>query len=498
MKKLKKLLIPFIVFCALLLVVIVWAITSAVNKKEKVEPRTNFNVLFIDIDEVSQLRVDQPEGKNIIINVSLDDNGVAVGSYAGSDASDNTEYESSSLISYARLLINYAATSEVIAPDNIAEYGLDNPTYTITITSVDGTVNTIRFGGKTYDNNGVYFMVNDDPNVYITAALKETYCGYSAINFLSTHVMDIDYSNINTVQFVRNYRNNPAECCDFTASCQINSETGEPEYLITEPYEIMASPYFDNLVEYIATLDITSYIEIPDEELASYGLDNPTFSFRFVMKTGEIIEIYLSDMKDGFYYGYSSDLDYYFMIAEAQITGLDTPVLTLISSYISNYSASKVTRIICSCGDESFTYDLDVNYGTSISADTSTANLNMRDARVFTSSNRSYAAILFESLVCIDIGGVDVEASPELIDPYMTITFSTRDYVNKTLDFVQRDSMTYYVFINGVYSNFYVYDRELNRDGGQDTFSYGVWPAYLRTVEAINNQVGGIYDIPEA
>ena len=61
---------------------------------------------------------------------------------------------------------------------------------------------------------------------------------------------------------------------------------------------------------------------------------------------------------------------------------------------------------------------------------------------------------------------------------------------------MKRNENTYYVFVNDKYSCFYVDSSELFANGGTDTYAYGVWGAYELLVEAIEKNIGGIYDIP--
>ena len=79
----------------------------------------------------------------------------------------------------------------------------------------------------------------------------------------------------------------------------------------------------------------------------------------------------------------------------------------------------------------------------------------------------------------------------------MTFTFIDRNFNTTVYDFYQRSDDSYYVFMNGEYTKFYVYSRELFNDGGKDTYSYGCWSAYELLSEAITNSSNGIYDIPE-
>ena len=78
----------------------------------------------------------------------------------------------------------------------------------------------------------------------------------------------------------------------------------------------------------------------------------------------------------------------------------------------------------------------------------------------------------------------------------MTLKYVTKHYETINLSFIQRDTDSYYVMVNDEYSSFYIYSRELFKDGGTDTYSYGAWAAYELAQEAIDNAINGMYDIP--
>ena len=114
------------------------------------------------------------------------------------------------------------------------------------------------------------------------------------------------------------------------------------------------------------------------------------------------------------------------------------------------------------------------------------------------SYGRSYCSILFESIACIEIGGIDTTTTVNTASgPVLTLSFLDKNYATTTYEFYSRDDDSYYVFKNGEYTNFYVYSREIFNDGGSDTYSYGFWRAYELLNEAISGNINGIYDIPK-
>ena len=494
MKSLKNLLIPFIIFIVLLLIVVIWAIAKPKDKKDDQEEEVSeYQIAFVSLNDLRTLQVTGPDITDNRIDIvpdEMSDIGFTF-NYASPDRDDAVNYSQDAMRSYASVLTNFAGTSKIESPSDLSEYGLDSGFYTVTWIKNDGSTVNIRVGVQTYDNSGCYCMVEGESDVYVTGTLKAVYCKYQMINFLEKSLLRIDYSQINTVEFDRLSDN-----VHIVTDCNIDPESGDPYYNVYEPYEIKASSYFENLVEYIATLDISEFLDISEEELAEYGMDEPNYTFIFTMDTGEVIKVELSSLRNGFYYGHCSGIDHYFMIAENQITGLETPILTLLNKYVAYYGSSDLSKISADYEGQHFDLVLDVANGDSISDPDSTAQLNLRDARITTSDGRSYAAIIFEAVACIEIGGIDTEVDPEY-DPVLTLTFNTKDYETKTVDFIERDVNSYYVFINGNYSSFYVYANELFFDAGTDMYSYGAWASFVLASEAIDNQVNGVYDVTE-
>ena len=487
MKSVKNLLIPFIVMLVLVGVAVVVVITN--NKPDPAEQTAaaNENVVNIDPFLISSIKVEREDG-GIGFQGSVDENNTLNWALLEEYGSD-VQLNNSGVTSWVYMLSNFMSSSTVgdSSELDLAEYGLLDPAYTIVITRYDGTTDRIYIGNKTVDGYNCYFMVEGDPNIYTVAAAKIAYCGYEIIDFLESSSFDIDYSSLSTVEFKR-----LADETDITATCTVY-DTGDPVFNVISPYEIGCSPYFTSLIGKIVDLDISAYIDIHEDELQAYGLETPAYEFDFTMNDGRIISIDLSANINGYYYGRCNTIDGYFKISEMQLDYLDTQLMMLLDSYLVYYPASEMSKITGTYGDESFTYDIETT--GSISADDAVAELNMRDAKVFTSSGRSYAAILYESLITISVSGIDLEADPEF-EPELEFTFITNDYQTSTLSFVRRDDNSYFAFVNGEYSYFYVPATQLFKDAGSDTYNYGAWTAYELANEAIDNAIAGIYDIP--
>lgn len=488
MKSLRNLLIPFIIMLVLVAVA-VFAIVS--NNKNNVPVETGgdqrLDVLNISSSLISSIEVVNRDGTGIGFQSTVDGEGNTVWSLLDKYDSE-VALNNQGIANWVLVLSSFMADVDIgnSSELNLAEYGLDNPVYTIIITGFDGSVNKIYIGNKTANDTSCYFMVEGDPDIYTIVAAKYTYCGYQLIDFLETSMLGIEYENIATVEFERT-----SDQIDFTATCEV-LDTGDAVFTAIDPFKIQCSTYFSNLIDMVKNLEITSYIEIPDDMLSDYGVDNPAYSFTFTMNDGRIISLSLSNLINGYYYGFCSEIDGYFQISEMQISNLNTQLLILLDNYLVYYPATDMSRISGTYGDQTFTYEIETT--DSISSEDATAMLNSRNAKVFNSDGRSYAAILYESLLTISISGIDLEADPSY-EPELEFEYITTDHQTHTLSFVPKDINNYYVFMNGEYSGFITSTSELFNDGGENTFNYGAWTAYELANEAIDNQIAGIYDI---
>ena len=489
MNKLKKLLIPLIVMVLLIVALVIYVVIS--KNSSNVE-EVNYDVLVLGETEISKLTVQRPNMADLVVGCNVDAAGKITYSYLSEDADPKTKYSEDSIANYLRLFATFHANSKITSDLDLAEYGLANPRYTLTYDLADGSHKKVLIGNDTFDGSYCYFMIDGVNEVYTISSFKISYCEYTITNFLPTKAINVDYSEVSSVEFDRKSDNT-----HLVASC-VAGETRDSDasFFITEPFSVKASTHFASLMSQIFELEISSYIEIPEGELGLYGLKDPQYHFAINKKDGERIDIYLSSLLSDVYYGYSNVTDGYFQFSSLQLTFLDNSISSLIDSYIAYFYSYEISSITGKYNGKEFRFDLDVGNNLPISDDSSKVKLDNRNAKIFNSEGRSYCAILYETLASISIGGIDTDAKPTLSNPDMTITFITKDYQTYKYDFVKRNENTYYVFVNDKYSCFYVDSSELFANGGTDTYAYGVWGAYELLVEAIEKNIGGIYDIP--
>ena len=488
MKPIKSLIIPAAILLVLIIVAIVYFVVPKKEEQhDKVISNEATSVLNISNSEIMRFTLHKKEGEDIVFASELDsESGSQTWSIDGTDM----EISQSAISSYVSILSSYVANSTIFEAGDVAEYSLDDPDFTITLDKYDGTTTHIYIGSYTFDNDGVYFMLDNDPNVYITAKLKRDYCDYTLIDFASTKILELDFADVETVEFKRS-----TDGVDLVAVPVATGDSFEhPDFNVISPVECPANDNFESIVEYIAALEIAKYEDIQEADLASFGLDAPAFEFIFTMGDGSEISVSLSSNMSGKYYGYCSEIEGYFSLNVLQFSGVETPVMSLLDSYIAMYDANEVSSITGTYGEDSFEYVLNVR--DSFSDENAAATLNGRNAFVrIVEGGRSYAAILFESIVGMQYSGMAPDADPDL-SPALTYTIVTNDYAIVTIDFVDRGDGSFYVFIDGEYTGFYVMSSVLFADGLDDPYGYGSWAAYELTVEAIDCSISGVYSLP--
>ena len=493
MKSVKNLLAPFIILIALIIGVIVYFVVTNAGKKQPDESSSGVTtIVYVNPSELSSLSVyDSVNRHTAVIKCSMI-NGSINYEYQGDDAVAGDAYSQAGLSSYVDSLTVFSCYAKVSSSGNYAEYGLDNPRFTVTINSLNGNVTTVYMGNKSPDGQYCYVCVAGSSDIYTVSSFKYAQAEKTAVNFLETKALNIDYTMLDTVHFDRK-----TDGVSLDARVTLTS-SGLPAFEFYKPYKHTASGYFATMIDRITRLEISEYLVIENNELSKYGLDDPAFHFVLNMKDGQKTELFLSQKISGFYYGYLSGMNEYFMLSEYQLSGLELQELVLIEPYVCYYYATDLSSITFYNGEKSFKFDLEVPVGESLVSDKSTVTVDGRNAKISDSNGRSYCSILYESIACINIGGVELDANVDNSgNPALRIEFIDNNYNITTYDFYERSDDSYYVFMNGEYTGFYVYSREFFNNGGSDTYSYGCWSAYELLNDAITKNINGIYDLPD-
>lgn len=494
MKSVKSLLVPFIVLVALIIGAIVYFIVDNYNNNGNRESSSGvFDVVYYNTSDVSALSVyNRDSGNTVLVKCNGNIDGYFTYEYLGDDREEGADYSQNKLYTFISCLSSFYCYSKVSETGNYQEYGLDDPCYVVTISTVNNVETKVHVGDVSPDGNYCYIYVDDSKDIYTISSSTLEKIGYASLDFLESKALNIDFSELKSVHFDRK-----TDGVTFDIAADY-SEYGVSTYTIVSPYKHPASQFFTKLITNVASLEITDYLSIDKADLADYGLSNPTFHFVYTMKNGDKTELYFGLSKDGYYYGYLIGMDNYFKVADNQLTGIELKELSLIEENVFSYDEREVSSINCTYGDQTFKFSVKVPDDSNIFSDDASCELDGRKAEVIDVKGRSFQAALYESINGIAIGGIDLDAKVDTTQkPVLTLSFIDKDYKITEYEFFVRTDDSFYVCRDNEYMNFYVYSRELFFNGGDDPYAYGLWDSYELLRAAISDNHSGVYEIPK-
>lgn len=494
MKSAKNLLVPLVIMILLAIGVVVFFVVDRSLKKRPAETSYNqVDLLYISPVDIASVSVLHRDGNvNVKVDRSQAADGTVVYGYSGSDKSSEN-YSQTKMEEFMITMNSFVACEAIAENANLSDYGLDNPVLTVTITKTDGTQKSILMGNLSPDGSKCYVCAAGSSSVYMSKKEKLEIGSRTGNYFLDDRIIDMNFKDIESVKF-----NRVKDSIELFGTSVYNETTNTVSFRFSQPFEIGSSNYFDKLIENICGLSAADHEDATNENLSKFGVAVPSFRFTLNFKGGKTYTVALSSAKGGFYYGRINGTGKIFKVEAQRLEIIESPVLVLLSDYVFNNSCDELDSVEVSGNKGKFVMKFDVPKDKLITDKESTVTLDGRNARVVNGSGRSYAAMLYESIFCIKIDGVEENAMiPENAVADTTIKVYDRNHSTVVYEFFRRNTETFYVTKNGEYTGFYVLGIELYNDGGTDTYNYGIWPAYEILTKAITNGINGVYEIPD-
>ena len=162
-----------------------------------------------------------------------------------------------------------AADRVLEKPDNISEYGLDNPTVTVSLKDKDGKEQTLQFGDTNSVTSSSYMTLNkDNEKVYMVSSTIVTSLQFD-INDLAEKETFPSITDITGVIMERNGQT-------FSVFKDSSSSTGWTVTGWDGTKKDAGSSQVSEFTNPITSLSWSSFISQNTEDLSQYGLDNPT------------------------------------------------------------------------------------------------------------------------------------------------------------------------------------------------------------------------------
>lgn len=493
-KEFRQLFLPLTILAVLVIALVVYLVVDKVNKRGLENDLAPVYITIAEEDKISEISIEKPSGDAMAFH--FDANGNLTEAEHNGDKYDSSrmkvEYAKNLKTAFSRISV----VKELESPSSDRSiYGLAPEEYKVTIKRQDGSQSTILFGKMLEDNSGIYAASDVKDGVIVAKSTYLSEVSSSFENYMNLYAENIAASDLDNIVFLR-HETGDKFVIEMTEEA-LSESIYQTSYKLKEPLERDMTPAMRTLIDSILQLEVTSFMDIPADKRMDYGLDKPSFEFRFSLRSGEERMLYLSREISGFYYGYVSDDSYCFKIYAGSLTGLNLPIDELMDFYVVHEYLDNVRYATVKVGEDIF-FRVEYRFDSSmtLASEDAVLRLDQRDARVVSKKSRvCYGLMLFESIFRMKIDHLDMEAQPALTDPEATITVQTQSGTSYTIKLQKLDSEYYYCFINDSYSGFIVDRSVLYRDNGQYLSGFGIVDAYKLTNEAIDNKdVDGYYD----
>ncbi len=387
MKKNTKLIIA----CAACVAVLSAGLAVAVNlpsEKEETEKTNNSDTILLfdktDVD-VDEITVTNESGTYELLGYkyseSLNDESSAESSAASAESSEESseistdpkdseveiiytmqdypeEHLEKSLTDNIVNQCNYMAAERIVdkSGKKYAEYGLDKPLITVTVTFSDNSTEKMYIGNEAPDNKGVYLRLDGNQNVYLVQASMVNTFAYEKMQ-LFDHSISPSYDD--------NYKITSVDLSGKKFGNEIsisNEQNGitNSGYIMYQPYrEIVNSTFVSDYGESLFGIDGTKVeaVRVTDKELKKYGLDEPYMEIKVTSEDATEINVIVSEAdKDGKFYIAGKGETKIFSMNTDRVDWYDVSYADFLDDMIINPLHDTLVSAEISCNGQDYLY----------------------------------------------------------------------------------------------------------------------------------------------
>ena len=166
------------------------------------------------------------------------------------------------------------------SPEDLSEYGLDEPKQEVTVLKTDGTAFTLYIGNQNSSNNDFYVKVDDGADVYTMPA--------SSVNVFDMQPYDVAKADTFPTLESTNIRNIKVEKEDGTV--EFASDETATSWTVKDQdgnEEKAGTTAASDLTSAVSSLSYKDFVDYKGDDLAQYGLDKPTETVTVVTEETE-------------------------------------------------------------------------------------------------------------------------------------------------------------------------------------------------------------------
>ncbi len=493
MKEMKKIIALGAALLVLVIALMTIVIVKHEEKKRKDKEIESQQLVLCERESLRSLTVEESNGAKTVIY--MDDNSSAMKIIRDDKEFSKIMLDTAMVNNWIDSVLRFSVENSFDSSDDLSAYGLSSPQYRISAEKKDGTNTVFSVGNLVSNQSGVYLQLAGENKVYVASYIMYKTLSSPFENLLNHMVLYLERSEVDQISLERKSTKD-----HWTVKTLPDEDNGlfiEPRYKVLYPMQRDPKDMMYNLLSSILQFEVSQYIPIAEEDMASYGLADPEYKITIRPVNGEEITIVLSQEIGGYYYGSCSSNPYTFRIDPESLPGLNLSSFELIDSYVIHGYLDEIASVQATIKDTKFVLECHMNQANEFLSDESTIQLDQRNAKVFASSGDCYGLLLFGSIFNMPVSRVDYDIKPELknVEASFHVIKTSGEIVD--LQLVPNGSDEYYCFINNSYSGFIVDRSVLYKDNGHELSGFGVWDAFCLTTEAIDKKDSyDMYDRP--
>ncbi len=396
----------------------------------------------------------------------------------------------------------YTSTEIESAASDLAPYGLDDPQATFSVVLKNGSRHDIKVGSLMPNKSYYYAMLDDSGRVCSLAKATGDRMMQTRLDLLDgDQVVSVEESDLTGFIFER-----ARDAARIAVDCQLVGEPGTPEsYIEYELREPIIRPggsgNLNMLITETLAMTAADFVEIDPVDLAPYGLSSPQYLLNLQTAAGET-EIKIGSQADSnHFYAISSEIPAVFKLPTSTFTSIDMKVIDMLDRFVALVSIWKVDRIDGNIFGETFSTEISMTQENRTTDEDVVLTLDGQDAKIVDEKGKSLYTKFYQRLISVMIAGLEPEAEPDNTkDASMVFHMKAdpetgRAAYTQTVEFAPRDDYTYYVFIDGEYSGFYV-EKEASFESTRKEYE-GITVALDMMRYAISHAEDGVFNTEE-
>ena len=420
---------------------------------------------------------------------------------------DKGEYpfSSTTIDSLAAVAFKIYTSKEITANAQAADldsFGLAEPSAALKVTLKSGEIHEIKFGKELPSGYYDYAMLEGSGRICAVATSTVDRVRQSLLDLLDKKLaVGIESTAVTRVTFER-ARDAVKIAADVSLVGEAGSGTEYLDFKITEPVKRAGtSEALSKLTTEASALAVVKFVELDPQDLSKYGLDKPQYSFELQSAEKTVVLKIGGKADSDNYFAMSDQLPAVFTIATTSFTTIDMKVIEMLDRFVNLVSIWSVDSIEADIFGTKFVTTISMTKDQRADDEGVTFTLDGENARIFSQTDKSLFSGFYQRLISVMIAGLDPQATP-VNQPEATLKFNIRaDEENKVaahtqvVEFTPRDAYTDYVFIDGVYTGFYV-DRDAAFTSTRPD-NEGILIAYKMMKYAMAHAVDNVFNTEE-